>query len=210
MTTLERTHSMRNVEIACDCETGSRRVLLDSVDIISINREPHVLGFAIDIAEQKHAETEFKPVPFDLRAFCSRISEDIRTATGMRCPVEVSLGDTPTAAFGDENLLRHILTNLLANAVKYSPEDRTVLLQVERENSQAHFRVIDRGCGIPAADQARLFNAFHRGTNVRQIPGTGLGLVIVKRCVELHQGVIQYQSTEGSGTTFTVTVSLFE
>jgi signal transduction histidine kinase len=69
--------------------------------------------------------------------------------------------------------------------------------------------VRDRGIGIPEGDQGWLFNAFHRGRNVGQRPGTGLGLVIVKRCVELHGGQISVQSKVGQGTTVTVTMALF-
>ena len=79
-----------------------------------------------------------------------------------------------------------------------------------RRNEEAVFRVQDRGIGIPAADQKQLFNAFHRGSNAGHLPGTGLGLVIVKRCVELHGGQISCESTAGQGTTFTVTLPLFE
>jgi signal transduction histidine kinase len=82
-------------------------------------------------------------------------------------------------------------------------------LKVSRRGKDALFRVIDRGCGIPTADQARLFQAFHRGSNVRQLPGTGLGLVIVKRSVALHGGEITFESGEGKGTTFTVRLPLF-
>jgi len=68
---------------------------------------------------------------------------------------------------------------------------------------------VDRGCGIPEDDQKRLFQGFHRGSNVRQIPGTGLGLLIVQRCVELQGGEIHFESIEGQGTTFTVRLPLF-
>jgi len=106
-------------------------------------------------------------------------------------------------------LLRHIFTNLLSNAVKYSSPGERVDFVVERDGDEAVCRIVDRGCGIPEADQKRLFQAFHRGSNVRQVPGTGLGLLIVQRCVDLHAGGIQFESTEGRGTTFTVRVPLF-
>jgi signal transduction histidine kinase len=80
---------------------------------------------------------------------------------------------------------------------------------VQRAGDDAVCRIADRGCGIPEADQKRLFQAFHRGSNVRQIPGTGLGLLIVQRCVSLHVGEIHFQSIEGDGTTFTVRLPLF-
>jgi signal transduction histidine kinase len=110
---------------------------------------------------------------------------------------------------GDESLLRHIFTNLLSNAVKYSPPDQCVEFIVRHEEEHAICYVVDKGCGIPEADQKQLFQAFHRGSNVRQIPGTGLGLLIVQRCVALHNGEIRYTSVEGQGTTFMVKLPLF-
>jgi signal transduction histidine kinase len=107
-------------------------------------------------------------------------------------------------------LLRHILTNLLSNAVKYSANGQPVHFTVERQGREAVFVIADRGIGIPEADAKQLYHAFHRGRNVGERPGTGLGLVIVKRCVELHRGTIQFESREGEGTTFTVRLPLFE
>ena len=80
---------------------------------------------------------------------------------------------------------------------------------VHRHGKIAVCRITDRGCGIPEADQKRLFQAFSRGGNVGQIPGTGLGLLIVQRCVELHGGDIRFESAEGKGTTFVVALPLF-
>jgi signal transduction histidine kinase len=71
------------------------------------------------------------------------------------------------------------------------------------------FCVSDHGIGIPQEDQSRLFEAFHRAANVGQIQGTGLGLLIVKRCVELHRGTIRFESQEGKGTIFIVHLPLF-
>ena len=71
------------------------------------------------------------------------------------------------------------------------------------------FVVRDRGIGIPEADVKLLFQPFHRARNVGEAPGSGLGLVIVQRCVDLHGGTIKLDSTEGAGTTVTVTLGLF-
>ena len=151
----------------------------------------------------------FKPAAFDLRAFCQRVCDEIDSATGNRCPIHLRVEGETQQAFGDESVLRHILTNLLSNAVKYSPPDRSVEFVVQRDGVAAVCRIVDHGCGIPETDQKRLFQAFHRGSNVRQIPGTGLGLLIVRRCVALHGGDIQFVSIEGKGTTFTVRLPLF-
>jgi signal transduction histidine kinase len=106
-------------------------------------------------------------------------------------------------------LLRHIFTNLLSNAVKYSEPGKAVEFSVDQEGREAVWVVRDRGIGIPAADQPRLFQAFYRGQNVDQRPGSGLGLVIVKRCVELHGGSIHIDSKTGEGTRVTVRLPVF-
>ena len=105
----------------------------------------------------------------------------------------------------DPHLLRHVLVNLLGNALKYSAPDTQVTCSASRaDGDRLHLRVSDRGIGIPAADLPRLFESFHRGTNVGNIQGTGIGLHIVKECVSLHCGTIEVESRPGEGTTFHV------
>ncbi len=152
---------------------------------------------------------QFSPDDLHLAALCRRLSDEMRSATAGRCPIELSLDDTLPLARADEKLLRHILTNLLSNAIKYSQPGAPVRLFLTREDHNAVLRVEDRGLGIPAADQARMFEAFQRGGNTSEIAGTGLGLVIVKRSVELHGGTIDFTSEEGQGTTFTVRLPVF-
>jgi signal transduction histidine kinase len=112
-------------------------------------------------------------------------------------------------ARADERLLGHIFTNLLSNAVKYSEPETTVRFVVTRERRHAVCLVGDRGIGISEADQQQLFKAFHRGGNVGTRPGTGLGLLLVKRCAQLHGGTVQLDSKIGAGTTVTVKLPVF-
>jgi len=152
---------------------------------------------------------EFKPSTLELRVFCLRLLEELQTATERKCPVMFEPENVPTAALGDERLLRHIFSNLIGNAIKYSPAGSQVVFEIRTEGRQAVCVVRDRGIGIPQEDQERLFQAFHRGANVRDVPGTGLGLTIVKRCVELHGGALHLESQPGKGTTVTVSLPLF-
>jgi signal transduction histidine kinase len=108
----------------------------------------------------------------------------------------------------DENLLHHVLSNLLANAVKYSPPESSVEFGLRREGDRAVFTVRDRGIGIPADELSRLGEAFFRGRNVAAYPGTGLGFVMVRRCLDLIGGTIRIESTVGEGTTAIVTLPL--
>jgi signal transduction histidine kinase len=105
----------------------------------------------------------------------------------------------------DAQLLRHILLNLLTNALKYSPPESAVDCSVAAEDAGTLlFSVRDHGIGIPAQDLPRLFETFHRGANVGNVQGTGIGLHIVKQCVDLHRGSIDVDSTPGRGTLFHV------
>jgi len=146
----------------------------------------------------------------DLARFCQQLTEESQAATEQRCPIILKENGSLVGAQADEGLLRHIFGNLLTNAIKYSAPGAEVEFAVRKQDTDAIFVVRDRGIGVPKEDVKQLFQAFHRGGNVGETPGTGLGLVIVKRCVELHRGTIQFESTERIGTTVTVRIPLFE
>jgi signal transduction histidine kinase len=108
----------------------------------------------------------------------------------------------------DEKLLRSILTNVLSNSIRYSREQSPIHLRLSKRSGQVIFQISDRGIGIPSEDLPHLFEPFHRGKNVSNISGTGLGLNIVKRFVELHNGQAKVDSKLNIGTTFTITLPL--
>jgi signal transduction histidine kinase len=94
----------------------------------------------------------------------------------------------------------------LTNALKYSPEDTPVHMELTSADCQAIIKISDKGIGIPPQDLPKLFEPFSRGSNVGRTQGTGLGLAIAKQAVELHGGTISVQSKPGKGTTFTITL----
>jgi signal transduction histidine kinase len=104
----------------------------------------------------------------------------------------------------DPKLVEAILSNLLSNALKYSPEGGNVVCQLVQQGGTIILSVKDEGIGISKEDQRHLFDAFYRGFNVTKIQGTGLGLSIVKQFVELHGGAISIESEVDKGTTFTI------
>lgn len=150
-----------------------------------------------------------RPVPLNLHAFLERVIIEVRNASDHACAIELDLESGAARVQADESLLRHTFSNLLSNAVKYSPPGQPVRLQVTRDADSVVFTVRDEGIGIPATDQKQLFQTFQRGSNVGERPGTGLGLVIVKRCVDLHGGTLQLESRLNAGTTVTVRLPLF-
>jgi signal transduction histidine kinase len=153
---------------------------------------------------------EFRVAPLAVHAVVERLISECLLATHAACPIQWEPSGDLSGAAGDEGLVRHILTNLLSNAVKYSTPGSEVRLQAKREGGELVLTVQDQGIGIPLEDQSGIFEAFHRGTNVGERPGTGLGLVIVQRCVQLHGGTIGIESKVGEGSTFTVRLPLFE
>jgi signal transduction histidine kinase len=152
---------------------------------------------------------EFRPATLELRTFVQTLVGEVLSATGQRCPIELTLLEMPREIEGDERLLRHIFTNLLTNAVKYSGAGRAVRFEIARAGTEMVCTIRDQGIGIPEADREWLFSAFHRGHNVAGRAGTGLGLVIVKRCVDLHRGKILVESKVGKGTTIAVRLPMF-
>jgi len=147
--------------------------------------------------------------PVDLVGLCRRILDEQISAASGKCPVSLEIDELLGKASADGVLLRHILGNLLSNAVKYSPAGSPVDFTVRREGATAEFTVTDRGIGIHPDDHPQLFGAFFRGRNVGSRTGTGLGLVIVERCVALHGGTVSFESRPGAGTRFVVRLELF-
>ncbi len=149
---------------------------------------------------------QFKPAPIDLNLFCSSLVEEVQVTAGSNYAIAFVNNGKFCHVNMDERLLQHILTNLLSNAIKYSPQGGKINLELVCQQKEVIFRIQDSGFGIPAAEQARLFRPFERGSNIGNISGTGLGLAIVKNCVDIHGGKITGESEVGVGTTFTVTL----
>ncbi|GAB4525280.1 MAG: hypothetical protein Tsb0014_04510 [Pleurocapsa sp.] len=150
------------------------------------------------------AQKKFNPELLDLNPFCRSLIQDIQLGAGNNHQLNLLLPKEPITANVDRRLLERILTNLLINAIKYSPKSSAIAIELITQENQLIFQVKDNGIGIPLEDQPQLFSSFHRASNVGDIPGTGLGLAIVKQSVELHGGTIDFHSEENKGTTFTI------
>lgn len=148
-----------------------------------------------------------QPTPIELVQFCQSVVTQMQLTTDWQPCIVISRHQTLVAEL-DEKLLRSILTNILANAIRYSRDRTPIKLQLLKRQGQAIVRVTDQGIGIPPEDLPYLFEPFHRGKNVSNIPGTGLGLNIVKRFVDLHNGQVEVDSTLNMGTTFTIKLPL--
>lgn len=169
----------------------------------AVKRLIKLLDDILLVGKAEAGKLECKPTVLNLVDFCQVLVEELQLSAGNSYNLTfVHYGCTD--AYLDENLLQHILTNLLSNAIKYSPQGGNIQFELSCDSQAATFRIQDCGIGIPEADRAKLFTSFYRCSNTGKLPGTGLGLVIVKDAVELHGGTITVDSIVGVGTTFTV------
>jgi two-component system, OmpR family, sensor kinase len=153
------------------------------------------------------AELYFEPAELDLATLLREVCQLHREMVPAAEIVE-RFGEAPMPLVGDAKLLFQLFGNLIANAVKYSPNGGAIVLEAASTADEVTVSVIDHGIGIPAADLGRLFERYYRGGNVSGIVGTGVGLYLVKTAVELHKGRIEVASEEGSGSRFTVFLPL--
>jgi two-component system, OmpR family, sensor kinase len=153
------------------------------------------------------AELYFHPAEMDLTALLHEVCQLHREMVPAAQIVE-RFGATPVPMVGDAKLLYQVFSNLLSNAVKYSPGGGAVEVEAEFASNEAVVTVADRGLGIPSGDLSRLFERYHRGSNVSGIVGTGVGLYLVKMAVDLHKGSIEVKSKEGDGSRFVIRLPL--
>lgn len=170
---------------------------------LAVKRLIKLLDDILLVGKAEAGKLECKPTHLNLVDFCQVLAEELQLSAG-NCYNLNFISRGCNEAYLDENLLQHILTNLLSNAIKYSPQGGDIQFELSCDAERATFRIQDCGIGIPEADQAKLFTSFYRCSNTGKLPGTGLGLVIVKDAVDIHGGTITVDSTVGVGTTFTV------
>ncbi|MBA3870978.1 MAG: PAS domain-containing sensor histidine kinase [Anaerolineae bacterium] len=156
------------------------------------------------ISRQDFTGAELDREIIDLETYCRDIIEELQLAYRMKRTLNFNGTDRRIEALIDVKMMRRALTNLLTNAIKYSPEGAPVNMELAYADCQAIIKISDHGIGIPQEDLPRLFEPFSRASNVGGIPGTGLGLAIAKQAMDLHGGSITVASELGKGTTFTI------
>jgi signal transduction histidine kinase len=145
----------------------------------------------------------FHPTEMDMTALLQEVCQLHRDMVP-GSPILERFAAVPTPMIGDAKLLFQVFSNLLANAIKYSPGGGAIEVEAGSAADEVVVTVSDRGIGIPPRDLPRLFERYHRGANVSGIVGTGVGLYLVKMALDLHRGGIEVQSKENEGSRFTV------
>jgi signal transduction histidine kinase len=138
------------------------------------------------------------------------VAESVKARNRAEDRIRFEAPSKPVPVSLDPGRFNHVLDNLLMNALKYS--DGEVLVRVTEGDENASIAVIDRGIGIPKEELAQVFTRFGRGSNARRkgISGSGVGLYVSRKIVDVHGGSIAVASTEGRGSTFTITLPLAE
>jgi PAS domain S-box-containing protein len=156
-------------------------------------------------AEGGKLQTQLTTLKFDL---IKQIAEEVLDTKGVKHKLKFSKHCLTEFFISDEKFVRNIMTNLITNAVKFSPMAKTVNLSVTSDEKNVFIKISDAGIGIPPDDMKNLYTSFHRGNNVSDIEGTGLGLSIVKKSVDLLMGTIEVKSQIGKGTEFKITLPI--
>jgi PAS domain S-box-containing protein len=172
----------------------------------------HLLNDLLIIEQAEANGWQLEPIELNLREFFQHLIDEMRFNDQNHHPItfQVRRSDgileqnVAVMVHMDERLLRQIFSNLLSNALKYSPIDTPINVRMHCSKDQIIVQIRDRGIGIPAIDQTRLFEPFHRATNVGTVAGTGLGLAITKQAVDRHSGSIIIRSKVQQGTIVTV------
>lgn len=183
--------------------------LSERLSIITRNtdRMSNLVSDMLTLAKMEVVQTEAKLVRVSLKDILERQKEEFTPRfESSEKALEVQLGETPTI-MGDAESLNHLFSNLIENALKYSEKGAVVKVNLKTRDAKACVVVEDNGLGIPKEAIPRLFDRFYRVDKkaARAKGGTGLGLSIVKTIADMHHAVIEVSSTEGKGTTFTVT-----
>ncbi len=172
----------------------------------NVTHMTQLLNDVLLIGKTQAGKLELKRELVDIAEICDSIIDQFESGvllkTGHKLTVTKIL--THKHCFIDPKIMRQILENLISNAIKYSPNESAVIVTIDCNDTGLNLSVQDFGIGIPDDDVARLFEPFHRATNVGTISGTGLGLAITKQSVELHGGEISVETVVGSGTFFKV------
>lgn len=164
-----------------------------------------ILNNFLQIEKLESGKVEAHFSTFDLKELATEITEEMQSLAKANQKINYqNLTDNITAKL-DKNLIKNCIINLLTNAIKYSEEGSVIEFTTELNSQNCIISVKDNGIGIPLEDQKHLFGAFFRAHNAGNILGTGLGLNIVARHVELMQGKVAFQSSTESGSIFTLT-----
>jgi signal transduction histidine kinase len=172
----------------------------------SVRTLNNLLTSVLFFGKSDENKLEFRPKKIFSGAFIKEVLDTVKAGIENNVTIKSEVIELPKTITSDPELLYQVLENLLSNAVKYSKNGKQVDFKITFEDNKLIATVSDTGIGIPKSEQGKLFERFFRGENVGIVEGSGLGLSIVKKCLEVLNGEITFQSEIDKGTIFSVTV----
>jgi signal transduction histidine kinase len=171
----------------------------------------NLINDILDLAKVEAGRMDLQPTTFDLPVLLENATSMVRERA-IRQGISLSVATEPSVRLleADERKVKQILFNLLSNAVKFTPAGGQVKLAARLAGEHMEISVSDTGVGITAEDQVKIFEEFYQTGSGKSQEGTGLGLALTRRLVELHHGQLSVQSELGAGSTFTVTLPLHQ
>jgi PAS domain S-box-containing protein len=174
----------------------------------SVNHLTSILNDFLSLGKLEEGKIDVNRESIQLSEFFHEIKEEITPSLKSGQTIDIECNPAIDYVNSDSRILRNILFNLLSNASKYSDENKSITIECFVDKKSLGFAIRDKGIGIPLEDQKHMFDRFFRASNAGQVQGTGLGLNIVKRYVELLEGTISFTSEFGKGSVFTVVIPI--
>jgi PAS domain S-box-containing protein len=172
----------------------------------SVNHLTQILNDFLSLGKLEEGKIDVKLESLEIKHFLNEITEEVTSFLKEGQAVLITCKPNVQEIRTDVRILRNIMFNLISNASKYSAPDKEIHIDCEQQNGRVLFKIKDEGIGIPAEDQKHLFARFYRASNAGNVQGTGLGLNIVKRYVELIGGEISFTSEYEKGSTFFISI----
>lgn len=174
----------------------------------SVNHLTSILNDFLSLGKLEEGKIDVIKEPLMIEEFLKEVQEEILPTLRAGQQLEIRCEGAAIEIFSDARILRHILFNLISNASKYSEAGKPIYVMCQPDEGALLFIIRDEGIGIPQEDKKHMFDRFFRASNAGNVQGTGLGLNIVRRYVELLGGSISFVSEHGKGSIFTVRIPL--
>ena len=169
----------------------------------AVDRMTQLMESTLATARLDAGELSIETAPCDIGSLIAEVCSSYQTIAGSHV-ISCDISNLPDLIEADANAVRQALTNLVSNAVKYSPGSKEIQVKARAEGAWVSIDVIDQGLGIPKQQLPHMFTRFFRASSSSGIAGTGLGLHLVKTLAEMHGGSASVESEEGKGSTFTL------
>lgn len=193
---------LQDQELSSEERADSAQRIVDSAGRLSA-----LVSNILMLSKLEHHTADVEKSPFRLDEQIRQVMVGLEPIWGPK-ELQLELDLQPLRYEGNESLLYHVWSNLIGNAVKFSPAEGPLAVTLRREGQQVVFSVTDRGPGMSQDVQRHIFDKFYQGDRSRRQEGSGLGLPLAKRVVELCGGTISVESRPGQGSTFTVTLPM--